>query len=62
MVKDAVAAHWPASGVNVYVVVAVLSNAGDHAPVYPLFDSVGNGLKVSPVQIGFTAVNVGVTG
>ena len=27
----------------------------------PLFDVVGNALKLSPAQIGATAVNVGVT-
>ena len=54
-------AHCPAFGVNVYVVVAVLFNAGDHVPVTPLFEVVGNGLNVVPLQIGATAVNVGVT-
>jgi hypothetical protein len=62
MVKVAVVTHCPASGVKVYVVVAVLSKAGDQLPVYPLFDVVGNAGNVSPLQIGATAVNVGVTG
>ena len=44
-----------------YVVVAVLSSAGDHVPVIPLFDVVGNAASVDPEQIGATAVNVGVT-
>ena len=47
-------------GVNVYVVVAVLSKAGDHVPVMPLFDVVGNALKLSPEQIALTAVKLGV--
>jgi hypothetical protein len=41
-------------------VVVVLSKAGAHVPVMPLFEIVGNGVKVAPVQIGPTAVNVGV--
>ncbi len=35
MVSVAVVAHCPAVGVNVYIVVAVLSIAGDHVPVIP---------------------------
>jgi len=42
------------------VVVAVLLSAGDHVPVMPLLDVVGNGDKVAPEQIGATALNVGV--
>jgi hypothetical protein len=61
IVNVAVVAHWPAVGVKVYVVVAVLSNAGDQVPVMPLFDVVGNADKLAPEQIGDTAVNVGVT-
>lgn len=56
-----VVAHCPAVGVNVYVVVVVLSNAGDHVPVTPLFDVVGNADNAAPLQIGDTAVKVGVT-
>ena len=56
----AVVAHWPASGVNVYVVVVVLSKAGNQVPVMPLVEVVGNGAKVAPEHIGPTAVNVGV--
>jgi hypothetical protein len=41
-------------------VVAVLSSAGDHEPVMPLFEVVGNADKVAPEQIGATALNVGV--
>jgi hypothetical protein len=47
--------------VNVYVVVAVLSSAGVHVPVIPLLDVVGSVERAAPVQIGTTAVNVGVT-
>ena len=56
-----VVAHCPAVGVKVYVVVIVLSNAGDHVPVIPLFDVVGKAAKASPLQIADTDVNVGVT-
>ena len=57
----AVVAHNPPVGVNVYVVVTVLSKAGDHVPVIPLLEVVGNAAKVVPEQIEFTCVNVGVT-
>ena len=40
--------------------VAVLFNAGDHAPVILLVDDVGSGLKVLPLQIGETEAKVGV--
>ncbi len=43
-----------------YVVVAVLSIAGDHVPLIPLFDVVGSALIVAPEQNGPTDVNVGV--
>jgi hypothetical protein len=56
----AVVAHWPASGVKVYVVVVVLSIAGAQVPVMPLVEVVGNGASVAPEHIGPTAVNVGV--
>ena len=49
-------------GVNVYVVVAVLFIAGDHVPAIPLFDVVGNALKLPPEQMAATCVNVGVVG
>ena len=48
-------------GVNVYVVVAVLFNAGDHVPVIPFNEVVGNADKIPPEQIGATALNVGIT-
>jgi len=56
----AVLAHCPVLGVNVYVVVLVLFNAGDHVPVIPLFEVVGSGFNTPPLQIGETCVNVGV--
>jgi hypothetical protein len=55
-----VVAHNPAVGVNVYVVVAVLFNAGDQVPVIPLTDVVGNAVNVAPKHIGATWVNVGM--
>jgi len=60
IVKVAVVAHWPAAGVNVYVVVAVLFKAGAHVPVIPLVDVVGDGDNTVPEQTAATAVNVGV--
>ncbi|AWI25264.1 hypothetical protein HYN49_04780 [Flavobacterium pallidum] len=62
MVIVAVFAHSPTDGVNVYVVVAVLFNAGDHVPAIPLFEVVGNAASVAPEQIGATCVNTGVFG
>jgi hypothetical protein len=50
----AVEAHCPAVGVNVYVVVVVLSNAGDQVPVMLLFDVVGRAVKLAPEQIAAT--------
>lgn len=43
------------------MVVAVLFNTGDHVPVIPLVDVVGNADKASSEQIGVTGLNVGVT-
>jgi hypothetical protein len=60
IVNVVVVAHCPASGVNVYVVVAVLFNAGLQVPVMPLVDVVGKAASTAPEQIGVTAVNVGV--
>jgi hypothetical protein len=60
IIKVVVVAHWPNVGVKVYVVVVVLSNAGDQVPVIPLFDVIGNADKLAPEQIGALAVNVGV--
>jgi hypothetical protein len=53
-------AHKPDVGVNVYVVVAVLFNAGDHVPVIPFIELVGKAFSVTPLQIGATAVKIGV--
>ena len=39
----------------------MLFNAGDQVPVIPLLDVVGKAVKVCPLQIGDTAVKVGVT-
>ena len=60
IVKVAVVAHCPAVGVKVYVVVAVLFNAGAQVPVMPLFDVVGRGERAAPEHIGLTDANVGV--
>ena len=38
----------------------MLFNAGDHVPVMELLEVVGKAASVPPVQIGETAVNVGV--
>ena len=55
-------AHCPASGVNVYVPLAVLfTTAGDQVPVMPLSDVVGNTGAAVPEQIGARAAKVGVT-
>ena len=40
--------------------MVVLFNAGDHVPVIPLFDVVGNADKVAPLQIAATGVKFGV--
>ena len=42
------------------MVVAVLFIAGAHVPLMALLEVVGNAAIVSPVQIGGTAVNVGI--
>jgi hypothetical protein len=44
----------------VYNVVCVLFKAGDQVPVTLLFEVVGRALRLVPLQIGLTAVNVGV--
>ena len=56
-----VVAHCPAPGVNVYSVVTVLLMAGDQVPVIPSREGVGS-VNASPIQIGVTWLNVGVTG
>ena len=40
--------------------VAVLFKAGDHVPVIPFNDVVGNAVNAAPEQIGATAPKVGV--
>ena len=60
IVNIVVVAHWPAVGVNVYVVVAVLFNTGAQVPATPLLEVVGNAVRVAPEQMGATDVNVGV--
>ena len=58
------AAHWPASGVKVYVLVPVAEvfiTAGFHDPLMPLFEVPGRGSAVAPTQYGPSWVNVGVT-
>ena len=51
MVMLAVVAHKLAVGVKVYKVVAELFKVGDHVPVMPLLEVVGNAAKVVPAQI-----------
>jgi hypothetical protein len=51
-------AHSSPSGVNVYVVVVVLSIAGDHVPLMPLVDVAGS-VNVPPSHIGSIGSNVG---
>ena len=60
IVKVVVDAHCPAVGVNVYSVVAMLLSAGDHEPLIPFVEVVGNAANAAPEQIGATAAKVGV--
>ncbi len=60
IVKVVEVAHCPAVGVKVYVVVAVLFNAGDQVPVIPLVEVVGKADKAAPEQIGPTGAKVGI--
>ena len=56
-------AHCPAVGVKVYVVVAVLFNAGNQLPVNPFNEVVGSGSIVASEQtVVSIAPNVGTTG
>ena len=48
IVNVVVVVHCPAEGVKVYVVVAWLFKAGDHVPVFPFKDEVGNAVKFPP--------------
>ena len=56
-VIEAVEVHKLDVGVNEYVVVAVLTAAGDHVPTIPLFEVSGN-VKAAPEQIAGIWVNV----
>ena len=40
--------------------VVVLLSAGDHTPLIPLVEVVGNGVSVAPEQIAATGAKVGV--
>jgi hypothetical protein len=60
MVSVLVTAHCPASGVNVYVVVTVLSIAGAQVPVIPFVEVVGNRAMAAPEQNGPTGAKAGV--
>jgi len=54
-------AHCPAVGVKVYMPVAVLLTvAGDHVPVIPSCEVVGNTGGVLPLQIAGSAAKAGV--
>ena len=59
-VMVAVVAQTPAAGVKVYVVVAVVLIAGDHVPLILFSEEVGK-VKLPPLQMAATCVNVGVT-
>ena len=61
MVIVACIEHCPAAGVKVYVLVSVLSSAGDHVPAIPSFEETGNGSSTSPKHMGSTGAKVGVT-
>ena len=52
-------AHWPASGVKVYVVVDVLFMIGDQVPEIPLLLLFGR-LNESPLQMSCIGVKLGV--
>jgi hypothetical protein len=55
------AAHCPASGVKLYISLFVLITiAGDHVPVIPFDEVVGNSGAVVPEQNELLIVNVGV--
>ena len=56
-----VEAHCPRLGVNVYIVVAELFKAGLQLPSIPLFEVVGSGFSVEPIQTGLGVLKVGVT-
>jgi phosphate starvation-inducible membrane PsiE len=60
IVNVVVVAHKPAVGVNVYVVVVVLFNAGDQVPVIPFKEVFGSAVKLAPEQIAATGLKVGI--
>ena len=60
IVNVVVVAHCPTVGVKVYEVVAMLLIAGDHVPLIPFVEVVGNAANAAPEQIGATAAKVGV--
>jgi len=60
-VMVAVVTQLTDEGVKVYVVVVVLLIAGVHVPLMPLVDVDGN-VKVPPLQMAETCVNVGTVG
>jgi hypothetical protein len=64
MLSVAVVAHWPASGVNAYVVVpctAVLTTAGFQVPLIPFSEVAGNAGATDPRHTGPMAAKAGVS-
>ena len=56
-----VVAHWPASGVNVYVpVVVLLTVAGDQVPVMPFVDDIASTGARDPLHNGPIGANTGI--
>ena len=60
IVNVVLTAHCNGFGVNVYVVVARLFNAGDQTPATPLIEVVGKAANSAPLHIGVMALNIGV--
>ena len=60
IVNVVLTAHCNRFGVNVYVVVARLFNAGDQTPTTPFIEVVGKAANVAPLHIGVIALNIGV--
>ena len=61
MVNVVAVADCPTLGINVYVVDAVLLIAGDHEPLTPFNEVLGNAAMISPLQNGPTWVKSGAT-
>ena len=59
IVISTVAAHCPASGIKVYVVVVLGSKAGLQVPIIPLFDVVGM-VKLVPIHTSVIGVKSGI--